>query len=197
MAADLTKTEAHGWLPHISQKVVRRAAEPLPAEQSDILEAWEAELEDYSDRPVTMLIVALRIAHHRKLIAGELLRPIPLEVVAIQSRAGKKRPVRTTIVWIDAYDPQSRKVIRQEAPYRRSRILINSAVELWDHVLVALEKSSDVGDEMGVVSFFPSNEFSIEGEPGVLEPPGGADNRGRQVPVDEDRAAAPALHQPR
>jgi hypothetical protein len=72
---DLLKREIVAWLPHISRRIVRDAALSLPVEQRDILEAWEAELEEYADRPLTMFLLARRIARDRELIATELAAP--------------------------------------------------------------------------------------------------------------------------
>lgn len=71
IAGDLASSEVRAWLPHLSRRIIHSAAMRLPVEQRDILEAWEAELQEYSDRPATMLLVALRIWQDRRLITRE------------------------------------------------------------------------------------------------------------------------------
>jgi hypothetical protein len=71
----------------------------LPPTQRDILEAWEAELEEFKDRPLAMLIVATRIARDSKLIGREA-RSIALESnTASRSGSASRRrlPAATTI----------------------------------------------------------------------------------------------------
>lgn len=72
VVADLVKSEVRAWLPHISRAIVRRAARALPDGHHDFLEVWESDLEDYEDRPLTMLAVAICIARDRGLIAEEI-----------------------------------------------------------------------------------------------------------------------------
>lgn len=72
MFRDLARDELKAWLPHLARDRVRRVASKFPPERRDILEAWEAELDDFADRPVTMLLVALRITRSRRLVAAEL-----------------------------------------------------------------------------------------------------------------------------
>ena len=74
VVADLLKSEIRAWLPHLSIAIVRRAARALPAGHHDFLEVWESDLEDFWDRPLTMLAVAIRIARDRKHIAVEIDR---------------------------------------------------------------------------------------------------------------------------
>lgn len=86
VAADLLKSEVRAWLPHLSVAIVRRAARALPAGHHDFLEVWESDLEDFEDRPLTMLAVAIRIALDRKRIAVEIDRA-KLEGTAAESPA--------------------------------------------------------------------------------------------------------------
>lgn len=71
VASDLAKQEARGWIPVISKRIIRRVVERLPVEQRDILEDMEAELDQYSDRPISMLLVAMRMADDQLLIVAE------------------------------------------------------------------------------------------------------------------------------
>lgn len=100
VASDLAKTEARAWLPLISRRRVRRAAESLPSGSREFLEAWEAELDEVADRPVTMFLVAMRIYRSRRLVAFEA-RQATLEPNAGTSRRspihGILSPVPTVI----------------------------------------------------------------------------------------------------
>jgi len=71
VASDIAKQEARVWLPLLSRRIVRRAVEDLPIQQRGILEDMEAQLEERSDRPLTMLLFAMRISRDRRLIAEE------------------------------------------------------------------------------------------------------------------------------
>jgi hypothetical protein len=85
VASDLAKQEARAWLPRLSRKIVRQAAESLPVDQRGILEDMESQLSERSDRPVTMLLFAMRVARDRRLIAAEA-RELALEASEIAPR---------------------------------------------------------------------------------------------------------------
>jgi hypothetical protein len=93
----LAKEEVRAWLPHISKRTVRQAALVLPLEQRDILEAWEAELDEYADRPLSMLAIALRIARDRKYIAREVEPVAQAEVVTGSAQARGLQALGATV----------------------------------------------------------------------------------------------------
>lgn len=66
--------EATGWLGHWSRSLVHRASRQLPDFYRErAVEEWESELREYGDRPVTMLVTALRIAFGSRAVAREAL----------------------------------------------------------------------------------------------------------------------------
>lgn len=78
VASDIAKQEAKAWLPLLSKRIVRRAVEGLPVEQQDIVEDMESELAERSDRPLTMLLFAVRVSRDRRRITAEA-RALALE----------------------------------------------------------------------------------------------------------------------
>jgi hypothetical protein len=72
VTSDLAGDEARALLEHASRKKVQRVALQFPPEQRDILEAWEADLDEYCGRPLAMFMVATRIARSSRALAGEL-----------------------------------------------------------------------------------------------------------------------------
>jgi hypothetical protein len=59
---NVLSVDAVGWLQELSERIVRRAATlHLPEPHRDREEEWRSGLEPYSNRPITMLFVALRI----------------------------------------------------------------------------------------------------------------------------------------
>jgi len=74
IVSELAKQEARAWLPLLSRKIVQQTAEGLPAHQRDLLEDMEAQLDERSDRPITMLLFAIRVARDRRLIVAEARR---------------------------------------------------------------------------------------------------------------------------
>jgi hypothetical protein len=93
VVSDLAKTEIRAWLPYLSCRRVKEAAQNLPSEHGDLLEVWEAELDEYRDRPVAMLLVAKRIARDRQLIVFEARQAV-LEPsgVGTEGRLGLAKP---------------------------------------------------------------------------------------------------------
>jgi hypothetical protein len=71
----LVTGEVTGWLPHVSTWLVRRATLRLPCEHRDRGEEWEADLHDYSDRPLSMLVIALRTWRNARASAREAAVP--------------------------------------------------------------------------------------------------------------------------
>ena len=76
--------EARGWLQHLSRRLARRASDRLPESHWDRGEEWLADLYDKNDRPLTMLLTALRIWRNARASARE----------ALHAEAGK--PVKMT-----------------------------------------------------------------------------------------------------
>jgi hypothetical protein len=93
VVSDLAKTEIRAWLPYLSRRRVKEAAQNLPSEHGDLLEVWEAELDEYRDRPVAMFLVAKRIARDRQLIVFEARQAV-LEPsgVGTEGRLGLTKP---------------------------------------------------------------------------------------------------------
>jgi ABC-type multidrug transport system fused ATPase/permease subunit len=85
VASDLATQEVRAWLPHLSRKIVQRSVQALPMDQRDILEDMESQLSDRSDRPITMLLFAFKVARDRKAIAAEA-RELALEGNASMSQ---------------------------------------------------------------------------------------------------------------
>ena len=69
---DALTNETRAWLPHLSQRLLDSVANQLPETERERAEEWEAELSDYRDRPLTMLIVALRIRRDGNAIVREV-----------------------------------------------------------------------------------------------------------------------------
>ena len=67
----LVTGEVTGWLPHVSTWLVRRASLRLPTEYRDRGEEWEADLHEYTDRPLSMLVIAFRIWRNARASARE------------------------------------------------------------------------------------------------------------------------------
>jgi hypothetical protein len=111
VAGALATDEARAWLPRLSRRIVQRSVRALPPDQRDILEDMESQLSERSDRPITMLLFAFRIARRRRLIAAEerkltsesnapvaYRRPltVPLPI------AGAARLIRTALIAVRA-----------------------------------------------------------------------------------------------
>jgi RNA polymerase sigma factor (sigma-70 family) len=71
LVRDLAKEEARGWLPVLSRWIIRRAVQKLPVGKRDILEDMEAQLEERSERPLTMFSFAVGVARNQRRIAAE------------------------------------------------------------------------------------------------------------------------------
>jgi hypothetical protein len=89
-------------LVRISASMIRQASRSLPDGQRDILEAWEAELQEHEQAPVAMLLLAWRIsrdrdrilyeaeqAEHAPLDAGQSKSQIHLIPAALQVKAAR------------------------------------------------------------------------------------------------------------
>jgi hypothetical protein len=63
--------EARGWLQHLSRRLVTRASDRLPESHRDRGEEWLADLYEKNDRPLTMLLTALRIWRNARASARE------------------------------------------------------------------------------------------------------------------------------
>jgi hypothetical protein len=77
LALTLLGADVRGWLPHLSKGLVSRASRRLPVDEQWRTEEWLAELEAFADRPLTMIVVATRIAVSARAVARESLRPVP------------------------------------------------------------------------------------------------------------------------
>jgi hypothetical protein len=97
VGGDLLSKEVQGWLPHVSRHIVANAALALPEQRRDLLEVWQAELEDFEDRPITMLLVALRIWRDRKLTAKEAAAELAAEPAG-RSQTGELGPRALAII---------------------------------------------------------------------------------------------------
>jgi|ERR1700722_1485873 len=65
VSVNVLSVDAVGWLQVLSERIVRRAAAlHLPDFHRDREEEWLAELEQYRNRPITMLVIALRISRN-------------------------------------------------------------------------------------------------------------------------------------
>jgi hypothetical protein len=74
--AGLVASDARGWIPYLSWWVVQRAARQLPADRrARAAEEWTADVNEFEDRPMSMLIVAMRIALRARTTAREV-RPV-------------------------------------------------------------------------------------------------------------------------
>lgn len=104
VAAEVAGAEIRAWLPHLSLRKIRRAAMALPPAQRDILEAWEAELKEYEDRPLAMFLLATRIARDRKLTAREA------QEIALESSLAAGR-TRTASVGLPAATALGRALV--------------------------------------------------------------------------------------
>jgi hypothetical protein len=72
--------EAKGWLPHLQDRLVGKAASKLPpAAQERYAEEWTALLADYSDRPITAFMQAVSLYLKAGSLAAEL-SPAPRAV---------------------------------------------------------------------------------------------------------------------
>jgi hypothetical protein len=67
----LVTTEVRGWIPYLSRALVRRAARHLPPEMAERVEEYEAEICEYEDRPLSMLLTGLRIWRDGRAIGRE------------------------------------------------------------------------------------------------------------------------------
>src|SRR5947209_5385522 len=63
--------EVRGWLPHVSRRLLYRACRRLPVGERWREEEWRAELDLFSDRPVSMVWVAIRILVNARAVARE------------------------------------------------------------------------------------------------------------------------------
>jgi hypothetical protein len=63
--------EVRGWLPHVSRRLVHRACSRLPVDERWREEEWRAEVDLFSDRPVSMVVVAMRILVNAGAVARE------------------------------------------------------------------------------------------------------------------------------
>jgi hypothetical protein len=111
VGVDLLSGEIRSWLPHLSRHLVTSASLQLPERQRDLLEQWEAELEEFADRPLAMLIVALRIWRDRKLIATEAAG----ELTGVAAEHRLVRQPGTTVVSIIGVAAHSGKRIGARA----------------------------------------------------------------------------------
>jgi hypothetical protein len=129
VAQDLATDEVRGWLPHLSEQLVRRAALRLPEDQRDRVEEWLAELAEYRDRRLTMLVVAFRIWRDRERIAKEAR-------LAARAEAGSvgQRRVRNLSSAIAA----SVAAAASASQLRGSRVLARARNSLFPEVVAGL-----------------------------------------------------------
>lgn len=83
--------DIRGWLPHVSRRLVASAARHLPPEMADREEEFRADVGEYEDRPLTMLIVALRIWRDGRAIGRESRRLLGAEPTP--GGVARRRPV--------------------------------------------------------------------------------------------------------
>jgi hypothetical protein len=100
LAVALVVAEAKGWIPVVSRSVVRRAGERLPLTHRDRIEEWEADLLAYEDRPITMLVTALRIRMDARVIVREALAAVP--EAAAEADASPQRPKRRSLTIVSS-----------------------------------------------------------------------------------------------
>jgi len=67
----LLTTEARGNVPILCHRLLDRTAARLPAEMRDRREEWESELTDAADRPITQMVIAVRIWRDGRSLAQE------------------------------------------------------------------------------------------------------------------------------
>lgn len=71
VGVSLLTSEARGSIPVICRRLLARTAARLPAELEDRRGEWECELFEAKDRPLTQVVVALRIWREGRAIASE------------------------------------------------------------------------------------------------------------------------------
>jgi hypothetical protein len=126
IATEILGEEIRAWLPHLSRRKIQRAAKALPPAQRDILEAWEAELNEYIDRPAAMFFVATRIARDRKLVAREA------EEIAVESSVAPGRGRARSLRRPTATAGQLVKTVGTVTGWMRNRTARRPRKELQD-----------------------------------------------------------------
>jgi hypothetical protein len=63
--------DVRGWLPHLARRLLHLACRRLPVNERWREEEWRAEVDLYADRPISMAIVALRVAVSVRSLARE------------------------------------------------------------------------------------------------------------------------------
>ncbi len=89
--------EFRGWLPHLSRRLLLRACRRLPVHELWREEEWRADLDVFSDRPLSMVVVALRILRNARALVREA------QIVALARPAEQSGLVTIGDVW-DALD---------------------------------------------------------------------------------------------
>lgn len=92
LAINLLSSEAAGWLPQLSERLVRRAADKLPdAQRERWVAEWLGDLAMYRDRPLGCLMQAAKISRSARAVAAELA---PAPAVAGNDPNGRRRGAR-------------------------------------------------------------------------------------------------------
>jgi hypothetical protein len=164
----LAKEEARAWLPHISKRTVRQTALALPPEQRDILEAWEAELDEYADRPLSMLAIALRITRDRKRIAREMAPVAQAEGIKGSAQARDPRLLGARI--IQSALAKIRGTVSDDTAYRFKRLFTDQlrphygymAAMVLTCALVALPPLANASQGVQILTLVPSAAYTLK-----------------------------------
>lgn len=73
----LLTTEARGDVPVLCNRLLDRTAARLPAEMRDRREEWASELNDAAGRPLTQMVIAVRIWRDGRALAQEASAGVP------------------------------------------------------------------------------------------------------------------------
>lgn len=93
--------EIRAWLPHVSRRLLHRSCCRLPLDERWREEEWRAEVDLFSDRPVSMALVAMRILVNARAVARE---------ARIVARGGAPEESSTSLS--DGFEPDSKQVAR-------------------------------------------------------------------------------------
>jgi hypothetical protein len=177
VVSELAKQEARAWLPLLSRKIVRQTTEALPAHQQDLLEDMEAQLNERSDRPITMLLFAIRVARDRRLIVveGRGLALESAEAISQKDSVSVRAPIagavgtfKQAVGAMRSMFRWATKVVRQRTPwkvelYRRRAVHRLSLVKAWLSALLVLAlfivalSQLVSSDAMAAIAVWPAN----------------------------------------
>jgi hypothetical protein len=125
----LLTSEAKGNIPVACRNLLDRTAARLPAEMQDRREEWESDLKDAADRPITQMVIALRIWRNGRALAQEAIAGVAESEVSANQLTRKSAGLVTALALLGRPIAAGRRIGRGLLmPHPKARDTVGSVL---------------------------------------------------------------------